>query len=60
MFHGCRCHLVSLYSQSIIEITVTLHNSVARKRYLPIQSATFTVDIDRGEQTNFYSTLKQT
>ena len=54
MFYGCRCcrrHFVSFYLQSMIEFTVILHNSVARKRYLTIQSATFTVDID-GFQTD--------
>ena len=29
----------------MIELTVVLHNAVARKRYLTIQSNTFTVDI---------------
>ena len=33
-------------SQSIIEFTVILHNAVARKRYLTLQSATFTEDVD--------------
>ena len=31
----------------MIEFTVILHNAVARKQYLTIQSATFTVDIYR-------------
>ena len=47
--HRCRCrrHFASFYSQSMIEFTVTLHNAVARKRYLSIQRNAFTVDIDR-------------
>jgi hypothetical protein len=55
MFHGCRrrCrrHFASFYLQSMIEFTVALHNAVARKFYLTMQSATFTVDID-GFQTD--------
>ena len=54
MFYGCRCrrrHFVSFYLQSMIEFTVALDNVVARKRYLTMQSATFTVDID-GFQTD--------
>ena len=52
MFSGCRScrcrrHFVSFYSQSMIDFTVTLHNAVARKSYLSIQSAAFTVDNDR-------------
>ena len=57
MFYGCRCrcrccrrHFVSFYLQSMIEFTVVLHSSLARKRYFTIQSNTFTVDID-GFQT---------
>ena len=52
MFYGC-CyrHFVLLYSESMIEFTVTLHNAVARKCYLTIQSNTLTVDID-GYQTD--------
>ena len=42
---------VSFYSQSMIEFTVTLLNAVARKHYLTIQSATFTVDAE-GFQTD--------
>ena len=53
MSYACCCHFVSFYSQSMIEITVTLHNAVARKRYLTIQSNTFTVDID-GFQTDWH------
>ena len=30
----------------MIDFTVTLHNAVARKCYLIIQSVTFTVDLD--------------
>jgi hypothetical protein len=55
MFYGChspRCHFVSFYSQSMIEFTVALHNTVARKRFLAIHSATFTVDIV-GFQTDW-------
>ena len=56
MFYGCRCrccrrHFVSFYLQSMIEFTVVLHSSLARKRYFTIQSNTFTVDID-GFQTD--------
>ena len=58
MFYGCRScrcrrrrHFVSFYSQSMIDFTVTLHNAVARKSYLSIQSAAFTVVID-GFQTD--------
>ena len=48
MFYSCRrpLHFASFYSQSMIEFTVTSHNAVARKRYLTIQSATYTVDKD--------------
>jgi hypothetical protein len=47
MSYGCHCrHIVSFYSQSMIEFTVALHNAVARKRYLTIHSNTCTVDID--------------
>ena len=35
----------------MIEFKVTLHNAVARKSYLIIESATFTVDVD-GFQTD--------
>jgi hypothetical protein len=31
----------------MIEFTVTLHNAVARNCYLTIQSASFTVGVDR-------------
>ena len=44
---------VSFYLQSMIELTVVFHNAVARKRYLTIQSNTFTVDID-GFQTDWH------
>ena len=50
MIYGCcfhRCHIISFYSQSMIEFTLALHNAEARKQKLTIQSATFTVDIDR-------------
>ena len=47
----CRRHFASFYSESMIEFTVTFHNAVARKSYLSIQSATFTVVID-GFQTD--------
>ena len=43
------CHIIS--QQSLIEFKLALHNAVARKRYLTIQRATFTVDID-GFQTD--------
>ena len=52
MFYGFHhCHFASFYSQSMIECKLALHNAVARKRYLTIQRATFTVDID-GFQTD--------
>ena len=56
MFYGgryrhCPRHFVSFYSQSVIEFTAASYNVVARKSYLSIQSATFTVDID-GFQTD--------
>ena len=51
MLYDCHRNFVSFYSQSIIEFTFTLHNAVARKRYLTIQSDTFTVHID-GFQTD--------
>ena len=51
MFYGCRRHFESFYSESMIEFTVTLHNAVARQRYLRIHSATFIVDIG-GFQTD--------
>ena len=39
MFYGfCCCHFVSFYSQSIIEFTVALHNTVARKPYMTIKN----------------------
>ena len=50
MFYGCHrhCrHFTSFYLQSMIEFTVALHNAVARKRYLTIQSNNFTVDKDQ-------------
>ena len=58
--YGCRhrrrrCrrrHFASFHSQPMIEFTVTLHNAVARKSYLSIESATFIVDID-GFQTDW-------
>ena len=46
MFYGCRCHLYHFIHNQMIEFTVTLSNTEARKRYLTIQSATFSVDID--------------
>ena len=46
MLNGCYHQVVSLYSQTMIEFTVTLHNTEARKCYLTICSATFTVDKD--------------
>ena len=54
MFYVCcsHCQFVSFYLQSMKEFTVSLHNAVARKRYLTIQSATFTVDKD-GLQTDW-------
>ena len=51
MLYDCCRHFVSFYLQSMIEFTVVLRNAVARKRYLTIQSNTFTVDID-GFQTD--------
>ena len=53
MFSGCnrRHHFVSFYSQSFIGFKLAWHNAVARKCYLTIQHATFTVDID-GFQTD--------
>ena len=48
----CFCHFVSFYSQSMVDFKVTLHNAVARKSYLSIQSATLTVVID-GFQTDW-------
>jgi hypothetical protein len=54
MFYGYRRrrrHFVSYCSQSMIEFTLALHNTVARKRYLTIKSDTCTVDID-GFQTD--------
>ena len=51
MFYGCRRDFASFYSQSIIEFKLVLHDALARKHYLTIQSATFTVDID-GFQTD--------
>ena len=52
MLYGCCCrHFASFHSQSMIEFTVALHNTVARKHYLTLHSATFTVDID-GFQTD--------
>ena len=47
----CRRHFASFHSQSMIEFTVALHYVVARKSYLSIQSAAFTVDED-GFQTD--------
>ena len=52
MLYDCCRNFVSFYSQSMIEFTFTLHNAVVRKRYLTIQSATFTVDIE-GFQTDW-------
>ena len=52
MFYGC-CHFVSFYSESMIEFTVILHNALARKHYLTIQSNTSAVALD-GFQTDLH------